>query len=180
MLVSWQLEQPPVTPEWVWVVLGGELRKPLLGAACGALPGTKDDGMAPLWQFSQVVELGMWLLLLAVAVGGMTTMLLMPWKVPACTLAPWHSAQLVFMPLWLKAEPENTAAPVTGVVAMLEPLPTWQLSQPNPRIGTWLLAGPTMVRLAELYVVALAALWHCAQLVEADCRLAWMAVMVGC
>ena len=66
----------------------------------------------------------------------------MPW--------PWHSAQLADMPVWLKAEDPKVGDPVMGVVAMLEPLPTWQLSQPKLRMGTWVAPGPTMVRLALL------------------------------
>jgi hypothetical protein len=106
--------------------------------------------MLPRWQFSHVVEVGRCEVDPALADGGMTTMVLMPWKLVPVMPWPWHSAQLVVMPEWLKAEPANVGEPVTGVVGTLEPLPTWQLSQPRPRKGTWLPAGPMTVRLAVL------------------------------
>jgi hypothetical protein len=68
----------------------------------------------------------------------------MPWKVAPVMLGPWQSAHPVVMPLWLNAEPANVGEPVKGIAVTLEFGPTWQLSQPNPRIGTWLLAAFTI------------------------------------
>jgi hypothetical protein len=136
MSFSWQLEQLPVTPSWIMVDVGAGARKPLFGAAWGALPGTRPVGMLERWQLSQVVEVGRCEVVAGVLEGGITTMLLMPWKLAPVMLWPWHSAQLAVMPVWIKAELANVAVPVTGVVAILDPVPTWQLSQPRPRMGT--------------------------------------------
>ena len=55
--LSWQLAQPPVTPPWIWAVLGTGVWKPLPGTVLVALPGTSPAG-AP-WQLSQAVAEGM-------------------------------------------------------------------------------------------------------------------------
>ena len=87
----------------------------------------------------------------AVAEGGIITMLLMPWNDALVMVGPWHSAQLVVMPVpWLKADLLNLAVLGIGKVRLLVE-PTWQLSQLCPRIGTCLLAsGPTTARMALL------------------------------
>ena len=84
-------------------------------------------------------------------------------------------------PVWLNAELLNFAPLPTGVAAMLEPVPTWQLSQPSAPIGMWLLGGPTMLNpLAGIANVgAFVALWHCAQLAVVDGALAWITASVG-
>ena len=94
-------------------------------------------------------------------------------------VGPWHSAQLLVMPVWRKAELAKLAPSGTGVLVMLEPAPTWQFSQLSVRIGTWLAPGPTMARLAVLYSVAFVSLWHCTQLALVDWMLAWMSATVG-
>ena len=67
-----------------------------------------------------------------------------PSKVPTTTLAPWQLAQPVVMPVWLKAELLKCEPSGTGVEAMLEPPPTWQLAQPRAPMGMWLMAGVLM------------------------------------
>ena len=100
------------------------------------------------------------------AVGGSTTMLVIPVKVPAPTLAAWHELQLV-MPAWFIAEPENFAPFCTGVTATLDLAPTWQLSHAcPPTVGMWPDAGrPTSLKpiAGSEYMAAFAALWHWAQ-----------------
>jgi hypothetical protein len=141
--LSWQSEQLPVTPAWIIPDVGAGSLNWLPDGNLAELPGTKVDGIDALWQSSQVVDVFMWL---PAVMGGITTMLVIPWN--PVTLGPWHSAQLLVIALWLKAEPLNVGVPVTGICKTLELAPTWQLSQPRPRIGTWLSAGPTTVRLA--------------------------------
>ena len=64
------------------------------------------------------------------------------------------------MPAWLIAEFENFAPLGTGVAGMLEPAPTWQLSQPSAPIGMWLLGSGRMLKPSEgmAYDAALVAL----------------------
>jgi hypothetical protein len=62
------------------------------------------------------------------AVGGMTMILVTPTKLALLIVGPWQLAQLVVMPAWFISEALNLAPSTTGVAAMLEPLPTWQLS----------------------------------------------------
>ena len=57
-------------------------------------------------------------------VAGITTILLMPVKLLAVMPESWQVAQLLVMPVWLIKEPLNLAPLSTGVVAMLEPVPT--------------------------------------------------------
>jgi hypothetical protein len=162
MFRPWQLPQLPVTPVWVMVVLGAGDKKPLLGGRCGALPGTSEDGMLPKWQVSQVVELGMWLLWFAGLVCGIFTMLVMPWK--TVTLGPWHSAQLLPMPVWLNNPPPKLVKVVMVLAAV------WQDSQPRLRMGTCtgaVVLGafmPPTVVMVDAYNAAFAVLWHCTQL----------------
>ena len=83
------------------------------------------------------------------------------------------------MPLWFISEPLNLAPSTTGVVAMLDPLPTWQVSH-DAVVGRWLFGKPTMLKLAAgMAKLAAAVPWHCAQLVVVLCALAWMLASVG-
>ena len=77
-------------------------------------------------------------------VGGITTMRVMPAKVPLPMVGPWQAAQLLVMPAWLMREPENFAPLGTGSVGTLEPVPTWQTSQ-EALVGMWLEGRPTML-----------------------------------
>ena len=51
------------------------------------------------------------------------------------------------IPVWLINEPLNFAPLPTGVAAMLEPAPTWQVSQ-APVVGIWFPGKPTMLKFA--------------------------------
>ena len=153
------------------VVVGAGVMNPLPGAAWAALPGTCAVGRLPRWQVSQLVDVGRWLVLAADADGGITTIVLIPWNVPAAMDCPWHSAQPEVMPLWLKAELAKVGVPLNGMDVTLDADPTWQLSQPSPCMGTCVLPGLTIGLVAPvLYVVAFGSLWHCAQLVAPDGR----------
>jgi hypothetical protein len=83
-------------------------------------------------------------------------------------------------PAWLIAEPANFAPSVTGVAAMLEPVPTWQLSQ-AAEVGTWPLGIVTIWKFAAGIAKpgATEGPWHCAQLALVLGALAWMFVSVG-
>lgn len=96
------------------------------------------------------------------------------------TLLPWQVAQPLVMPAWLKAALAKLAPSTTGRV-VLELPPTWQDSQPCDPMGMWLAGGRATggTMCAVLKVAALAALWHCAQLVLLDGALAWMAAIDG-
>jgi hypothetical protein len=110
---------------------------------------------------------------------GMTTILLTPTKLAPVMLGPWQATQLLVMPLWLMSEPLNLAPLPTGVAAMLEPAPTWQLSQ-AALVGMCVAGNPTIVKLAAGMAKLAAALpWHCAQLLLVLGALAWMLASVG-
>jgi hypothetical protein len=113
-------------------------------------------------------------------VRGMTTMLVMPAKLVPVMVGPWQATQLVVMPAWLIFEPLNLAPFGTGVAAMLEPDPTWQVSHAVV-IGMWFEGGPTMAKLAAGIAkpATTEAAWHCAQLVVVLGALAWMLAKVG-
>ena len=180
-LASWQPEQPLVTPLWICAVVGAGVAKKLPGvlrvAAAGTRPGTLAS--VPRWQVSQVVDDGMCELAPTGDVGGITMILLTPRKLVPEMPGPWQAAQLLVMPLWLMREPENFAPLGTGVAAMLEPAPTWQVSH-EALVGTWLPGRPTMLKLAEgMAKLAAAVPWHCAQLVVVLCAFAWMLASVG-
>jgi hypothetical protein len=98
--------------------------------------------------------------------------------VPAAT---WQATQLLVMPAWLMSEPENFAPLPTGVAAMEEPLPTWQVSH-EAVVGMWvpLVGWPTIAKpAAGMANEAAAAPWHCAQLLVVLGALAWIAASVG-
>ena len=83
------------------------------------------------------------------------------------------------IPAWLISEPENLAPFGTGVVATLEPGPTWQVSQAAP-VGMWFAGIPTIEKLFDgIANDAAAAPWHCAQLLLTLGALAWMLASVG-
>ena len=84
------------------------------------------------------------------------------------------------IPVWLMREPLNFAPLPTGVAAMLEPAPTWQVSHAVV-IGMWLLGGPTIAKFAAGIAnpATTLAAWHCAQFVVVLGALAWMLARVG-
>ena len=63
------------------------------------------------------------------------------------TVGPWHVEQLDVMPAWLIAEFLNVAPFGTGVAAMLEFAPTWQLSQAAV-VVTWFCGIVTIEKFA--------------------------------
>ena len=81
-------------------------------------------GVEPKWQASQAVDDGMCALAPMGEVGGITTILLTPAKLEPVMPGPWHTTQLLVMPVWLISEPLNFAPLGTGVVGTLEPGPT--------------------------------------------------------
>ena len=83
MFVSWQPEQPLVTPAWICAVVGAGVANLLPGAALGALAAISPLTLArvPRWQLSHVVLDGMCELAPIGLVAGMPTMLVMPAKV---------------------------------------------------------------------------------------------------
>jgi hypothetical protein len=112
-------------------------------------------------------------------VAGITTILLTPVKLVPVMLGPWQATQLLVMPAWLIKEPLNLAPLGTGVAAILEPDPTWQLSHAAV-VGICLLGKPTMAKLAAaMSKVRTVAPWHCVQLAVVLCALAWILAKVG-
>ena len=87
-LVSWQLEQLPVTPAWIIAAVGAGVRKPLPGAVLSATAGTSVLGVEPRWQLSHLVELGTWEPDPGAPSGGITTILLTPKKLLPVMLGP--------------------------------------------------------------------------------------------
>jgi len=137
-LVSWQLEQLPVTPLWIIAAVGAGLRKALPGALLVATAGTNALGVLPRWQFSHLVELGRCEPAPLAPRGGMTTILVTPKKVAPVMPGPWQTSQLLVMPLWLNwALPKvvmPALAPLKGTKT-LGMLLVWQLSQPRLPMG---------------------------------------------
>ena len=97
------------------------------GAVMAAFAGTNPAGIEPTWQLSQAVAEGICELAPAGEVGGITMILVMPTNEAPVIVGPWQPTQVV-SPVWLIAEFVNFAPFSTGVAAMLEPAPTWQLS----------------------------------------------------
>jgi hypothetical protein len=179
MPMSWQLEQPLVMPAWICAVVGAGVANSEPGALLVAEAAISPAGVVPKWQLSHVVFEGMCELAPAGEVAGITTILLTPIKLEPVMLGPWQVTQLLVMPAWLIKEPLNLAPLGTGVAAILEPDPTWQLSHAAV-VGTWLVGRPTMVKLAAAIAkLAAAAPWHCAQLALVLGALAWMWASVG-
>src|SRR5882762_8270223 len=133
-LLSWQPEQPLVTPVWICAVVGTGMAKSLPGALLVADAGMEPPGVDPRWQVSQVVDDGMCDVAPIGDVGGIATILLTPMNDVPVMLGPWQATQLLVMPLWFISEPANFAPSTTGVTAMLEPAPTWHTSQ-EPLVG---------------------------------------------
>jgi hypothetical protein len=125
--LSWQLEQPLVTPAWICAVVGAGVANLVPGAVMAAFAGTNPAGIEPTWQLSQAVAEGICELAPTGEVGGITTILVIPTNEAPVTVGPWQPTQVV-RPAWLIAELVNLAPSITGVVATLEPAPTWQLS----------------------------------------------------
>ena len=78
--VSWQLEQPPVTPEWIIAPVGGDVLNNVPGTVALAFAGTGEFGLLPKWQFSQFEPLGTGMCDVAPGEpdGGWTIILLIP------------------------------------------------------------------------------------------------------
>ena len=162
----WQVSQPDVIPAW----LNWAPEKVFIPGA-----GTKPLGMLLTWQLSQAAVVGTCAGDRPVAFMGDT-----PAKVVAVTLEPWQASQPDAMPVWLNSEPLNLAPSGTGVAAMLELLPTWQLTQSRLPMGMWLPGAPTMEKpLAGLAKLLAAAPWHWAQLLLVEGALAWMSPRGG-
>ena len=164
-LLSWQPEQPLVTPEWICAVVGAGVANAVPGAVLVAAAGIIPPGVVARWQVSQVVDDGMCELVPTGVVGGITTIFVTPTNVDPVVPGPWQAAQLLVIPLWLISEPLNFAPLPTGVAATLDPAPTWHTSH-DALVGTWLLGGPTIVKLAAGIAKPATTLapWHCAQL----------------
>lgn len=79
--VSWQDEQPPVTPLWICAPVGAGVAKPVPGGAFVAEAGSTPAGTLARWQLSQEVPLGMCDPGPDGDVGGMPTIDVMPAKV---------------------------------------------------------------------------------------------------
>src|SRR5438132_1144439 len=112
-LLSWQFEQPPVTPAWICAPVGGGMPKAEPGAGRNAFAGTRPPGTLARWQLSQAVEEGMCELGPIGEVGGITTMLVMPAKVPAPMPGPWQSAQRPARPVWSICPPAKLLKPLS-------------------------------------------------------------------
>ena len=98
-MVSWQAEQPLVTPLWICAVVGAGVANSVPGAVLVALAATSPAGVVPRWQLSQVVLDGMCALAPIGVVAGMPTMLLMPVNPVAVPDATWQATQLLVMPV---------------------------------------------------------------------------------
>ncbi len=155
------------------------MAKSLPGALLVADAGIEPPGVDPRWQVSQVVDDGMCEVAPIGEVAGITMILLTPTKLDPVIDGPWQATQLLVMPTWLISEPVNFAPLPTGVTAMLDPAPTWQVSHETV-VGMWLPGSPTMLKLADgIAKLAAAAPWHCAQLLVVLGAFAWMFASVG-
>jgi hypothetical protein len=176
--LSWQLEQPLVMPAWICAVVGAGVANLLPGVVAVAFAGTSPAGIEPTWQVSQIVSDGICELAPTGVVGGITMILVTPTNEAPVTVGPWHPTQVV-RPVWLIAEFVNLAPSNTGVAAMLDPAPTWQLSHAAV-VGMCVAGSPTIVKFAAGIAKVGAALpWHCAQLLIVLGAYAWMLVSVG-
>jgi hypothetical protein len=147
-LVSWQALQPELMPVWIWAPVGAGSWNPVPGAVLLELAATSPVGADVKWQVSQVVDDGMCEFAPAGAVGGMTTILVTPAKLELLIVGPWQLAQLALMPAWFISDALKWAPSTTGVAAMLEPLPTWQLSH-AAAVGMWVAGLPTTAKPIE-------------------------------
>ena len=65
-------------------------------------------------------------------------------------VGPWQVAHPVVMLTWFIAEFLKVAPFGTGVAAMLDPGPTWQVSHDGVEpVGTWFDGRPTIEKLAD-------------------------------
>jgi hypothetical protein len=166
-------------PAWICAVVGAGVANRLPGVERVDAAGTLPAGTVARWQASQVVDDGMCEVAPIGDVAGITMMLGTPAKLDPVMLGPWQATQLLVMPLWLMSEPENFAPLPTGKAAMLEPAPTWQVSQ-DAVVGRWLDGRPATLKPAAGIAKLGAALpWHCAQLAVVLGALAWMLASVG-
>ena len=99
---------------------------------------------------------------------------------PPVTVGPWQDVQFDVMPAWLIAEFVNFAPFGTGVAAMLEFAPTWQLSQAPP----WTTCVPGSVTIEKFAAgmakpAATVGPWHCVQLLLVLGAYRWMFASVG-
>ena len=116
-------------PVWICAVVGAGVENSVPGAVLLLDAGTRPVGVVPRWQVSQVWLEGMCAPAPTGEVAGITTMLLTPAKLAPVIEGPWQARQLLVMPLWFMSEPLNLAPLPTGRLAMLDPAPTWQVSQ---------------------------------------------------
>ena len=95
------------------------------------------------------------------------------------TVGPWQPTHVV-MPAWLIAEFVNFAPFGTGVAAMLEFAPMWQLSQVPPCV-TWVPGVVTIEKFAAGIAKpgAVVGPWHCVQLLVVLGAYRWMLASVG-
>jgi hypothetical protein len=143
------------------------------------LAGTSPAGIEPAWQVSQAVPDGTCAFGPIGEVAGITMMLPMPAKVPAATVGPWHATQVV-TPAWFIAEFAKRSPLMTGAAEMLEPGPTWQLSQ-GALVGMWFEGEVTIEKLAAGIAKpgAVVGPWHCAQFEVVLGAFAWMSTIAG-
>jgi hypothetical protein len=176
---SWQPEQLAVTPLWIIAVVGTGVANAVPGAVAVALAATSAAGIEPRWQVSQAVADGMCEETPTGAVGGITTIRVMPTNEAPVTVGPWQLTQVV-MPLWLIAEFLKVAPFGTGVVGTLEPAPTWQASQ-EALVGTWFAGVVTIEKFAAgiAKVGAVVEPWHCVQFAVVLGAYRWMFASVG-
>src|ERR1700676_4570118 len=98
-LLSWQFEQPLVTPAWICAVVGTGIAHLLPGALAAAFAAMDPAGIEPMWQVSQVVTDGMCEPAPAGEVGGITMILVTPTNEAPLTIGPWQPTQVV-RPAW--------------------------------------------------------------------------------
>src|SRR5664279_3744707 len=98
-LLSWQLEQPLVTPVWICAVVGAGVAKAVPGAVFVAAAATGTAGTDARWQLSHVVAEGICAVGPAGEVGGMATIWGTPTKVEPLMPGPWQAAQPLVIPV---------------------------------------------------------------------------------
>src|ERR1700674_5494019 len=150
--LSWQLEQPLVTPAWICAVVGTGVANFDPGAVMVAFAGTNPAGIEPTWQLSHAVADGMCELAPTGEVGGITMILVMPTNEAPVTVGPWHPTQVV-RPAWLIADFVNFAPSSTGVAAMLGPALPWHCVQLLLVLGAYAWMFVSVGSVAKLLVV---------------------------
>jgi hypothetical protein len=86
--VSWQLEHPPVIPEWICAEVGIGVANNVPGAVFVADAAINPAGVDPKWHASQLLLDGMCEFAPAGEVGGSTTILLTPAKLLPVMVGP--------------------------------------------------------------------------------------------